>query len=73
MARWVLDCPHCDKYFTHSEIPDSSSFVRDSFTQTETKPVFPDGGLKLVCPNCNGTSVYKRHQLIYQASHAHHA
>jgi endogenous inhibitor of DNA gyrase (YacG/DUF329 family) len=73
MARWILHCPSCDKDFSHSEISDSSSFVRDPFTMSAPKPEFPDGGLKLVCPNCQSTSVYQRHQLIYQASRAHHA
>jgi hypothetical protein len=66
MARWVLRCPDCNKNFTHSEIPESSSSHLDPFTGSVIKPEFPDGGQSVVCPNCKRTSVYQRHQLIYQ-------
>jgi endogenous inhibitor of DNA gyrase (YacG/DUF329 family) len=67
MARWVLDCPNCNKEFTHTNINDRGSALRDPFTSPEAKPEFPDGGLSVVCPNCKNTSVYQRYQLTYQA------
>lgn len=65
MARWVLDCQQCHEEFTHSEITQSGPSLRDPFTQPETKPPFPAGGLKIVCPNCNQPGLYQRHQLVY--------
>ena len=67
-ARWVLYCPHCNEAFTQSEIPETSSSVYDPFTSTVMKPEFPNGGLSLECPLCEGVSVYQRHQLIYRTS-----
>jgi endogenous inhibitor of DNA gyrase (YacG/DUF329 family) len=67
MARWVLGCPDCGKDFTHSEIPESSSFIPDPFIGSAVKPEFPVGGQSIACPNCKSTSVYERHQLIYEA------
>lgn len=67
MARWVLFCPVCNKDFTHSEIPESGSHFTDPFLGDFIKPEFPEGGLRVVCPNCRSTSVYQRYQLIYRA------
>ena len=66
MARWVLGCPECNKYFTHSEIlADSNRSMLDSFVNIP-KPEFPKGGLKMECPNCKKTSLFQRHELIYR-------
>jgi hypothetical protein len=68
MARWVLDCPDCNKDFTHSEISENKSLILDPFIGSIVKPEFPDGGQSVVCPNCKVTSLYQRYQLIYRAS-----
>jgi hypothetical protein len=70
MSLWVLGCPDCQKYFTHSEIPTNGhSQLTDPFVPwLEPKPQFPEGGLTLVCPNCQKTATYERHELVFQAS-----
>jgi hypothetical protein len=68
MARWVLGCPLCKKDFTHSQIPEGSrAWLGDPFAWLGDKPVFPNEGLPLVCPNCQKPSVYKRTELVYRA------
>lgn len=67
MAYWILECPHCNKEFTHSEIS-TGSFVADPFTMSVVKPEFPSGGLSVVCPCCKIATVHQRHELIYRAS-----
>jgi len=64
MARWVLGCPFCDKEFTHTEIAEPRR-LEDYYFQA--KPKFPDGGLRIDCPNCKKASVFQSHQLIYRA------
>jgi len=66
VARWVLECSECKAEFTHSEISESGYSVRDPFTMTATKPEFPADGVTAVCPSCNGTAVYQRHELLYR-------
>jgi hypothetical protein len=68
MARWVLDCPDCNKEFTHSEIPENNRLIPDPFTGTVTKSEFPAGGFTVTCPNCKKISVYQRYELTYRAS-----
>ena len=69
MARWVLGCPECKEDFTHSQIDVASqTFTSDPFAWLGDKPKFPDAGVRLECPNCKKTSVYKRTQLIYRAT-----
>jgi ribosomal protein L37AE/L43A len=66
VAKWVLGCANCNADFTHSEIlPDDR--LPDAFLRAVPKPEFPAGGLQFTCPHCAETSVYRRHQLIYQA------
>jgi len=68
MARWILECHLCSAEFTHSQIYEGSPSIRDPFTRTDIKPEFKSGGESVVCPNCRGTSVYQRYQLLYRAS-----
>ena len=63
MERWVLNCEKCNVDIAHSEIEK----VRDPF-MAFIKPEFPNGGLKINCPNCGETSIYQRYQLIYRDS-----
>lgn len=66
MPRWVLDCPECQATFTHSEIkvPDGLTGARRNWFGD--KPVFPETGSRVECPNCKKSSVYQRHQLVYR-------
>ena len=64
MARWVLDCPNCNKNFTHTEIPSDVG----AFAWSGAKPEFPESGLSVTCPNCNKIAVYQRYELVYKAS-----
>jgi predicted RNA-binding Zn-ribbon protein involved in translation (DUF1610 family) len=63
MERWVLNCEKCNVDIAYSEVEK----VRDPFAAF-IKPEFPNGGLKIDCPNCGETSIYQRHQLVYRAS-----
>jgi len=70
MSRWVLDCPDCNKTFTHSQI----SLIGDMnppdpfLLWAGPKPEFPAGGVALVCPNCKKSFTYQRHELVLQSS-----
>jgi hypothetical protein len=67
MPRWVLGCPECNRDFTHTEIPaDPKRRSFDRFLGTEAKPEFPQGGLRIECPNCKKTSIFQRYQLVYR-------
>lgn len=67
MARWVLGCPACKNDFTYSQIDsDSESSFQDPFAWLGEKPKFPPAGLKVECPCCKETSVYKRNELVYR-------
>ena len=63
MPRWVLNCPSCQKEFTHTEIERRS--FQDYYL--EPKPDFPEEGLSVQCPNCKTSSVYHRRHLTYRA------
>jgi hypothetical protein len=67
MIQWVLHCNRCDGVLVHSNIAEIDSLGFDSYTNL-IKPKFPAGGLRVFCPTCNDSSVYQRHQLIYQKS-----
>jgi hypothetical protein len=67
MAMWLLVCSNCNGKFAHAEIaPEQGLF--DAFARISTKPAFPIGGLTITCPKCGESSVYQRHQLIYQSA-----
>ena len=64
MARWVFNCPECQRDLPHCEI---SADVRiDSFLGFVAKPEFPAGGLKVECPTCKTTSLFQRYELLYR-------
>jgi hypothetical protein len=59
-ARWVLSCRRC-----------GADLVRCPAEQVlaleiAIKPDFPNGGLKVQCPNCGKSFFYERHQLVYR-------
>jgi hypothetical protein len=64
--KWILYCLQCNGVIVHSEI-ERESLGFAAYTNF-TKPQFPDIGLSIVCPSCKSTSVYQRHQLVYQNS-----
>ena len=65
MPQWVLNCSNCHKVFTHSKInPRPETIPYDPLWPT--KPDFPNGGLKLACPNCRTPAVYQRFELMYR-------
>jgi endogenous inhibitor of DNA gyrase (YacG/DUF329 family) len=68
MPQWVLRCPECNANFTHSEIATENQPLRDSFAGLAVKPEFPEGGMRLECPNCKKSSVYQRHELVFRAT-----
>jgi endogenous inhibitor of DNA gyrase (YacG/DUF329 family) len=63
MPRWVLNCPKCQKEFTHTQIERRN--LQDYYL--EPKPDFPEEGLSVQCPNCKVSAVYQRRHLIYRA------
>ena len=67
MTCWVLYCPGCGAELTHSQIYNSDFSGYDPYTSL-SKPKFPDGGLSVFCPQCKGTSLFQRYQLVYQNS-----
>jgi hypothetical protein len=69
MPQWVLNCQHCHKPFTHSEINLVSPASYDPVWPP--KPDFPEGGLRMKCPNCKQPSTYQRYELKY--THDQHA
>jgi hypothetical protein len=69
VPRWVLGCPECDREFTHSEIDASRTpSSLDPFAWIGDKPAIPDAGVRLECPHCKKTSLYKRYQLVYSVT-----
>ena len=64
MARWLLYCPDCKQEFTHAE----THSEKPPYSWFDAKPEFPEGGLNTVCPNCNKSAVYQRHELYYRAN-----
>jgi hypothetical protein len=68
MAQWVLACPGCNKEFIYMKAPSDAGI----FASWSVKPEFPHGGLTVTCPNCQKSSVYQRHQLVYRAARGAH-
>jgi hypothetical protein len=65
MAHWVLNCPHCNSEFEHSEITPVLTVSEYCFPR---KPDFSMEGLRLECPYCNKPSIFHREQLTYRAA-----
>jgi hypothetical protein len=63
MPQWVLNCQHCHKLFTCDEIDLASWAAYDPLWPP--KPDFPEGGLRMACPNCKKGSTYQRYELMY--------
>lgn len=61
MARWVLECPSCNKEFTQSQI---GTNLKLADYYIVPKPDFPTDGLQLECPNCKKASLFQRHELM---------
>ncbi len=40
--------------------------MRDPLGWLAEKPPFPEGGMRVGCPNCKKTSLCQRYQLVYQ-------
>lgn len=64
MPRWVVDCPACEKTFTHSHISEPEAWS-DPFV-SPPKPHIPESGVHLNCPNCNKVFAYYQDQLFYR-------
>ena len=63
MPQSVLNCQHCHKPVTHGEI--NLAFLASYDPLWAPKPDFPEGGLRMMCPNCKKTSTYQRYELMY--------
>lgn len=61
-AYWAVNCHHCRKAFTHSEIPQEHAINY----LLPAKPEFPDGGQELECPHCKSKATYLQTDLWYQ-------
>ena len=64
MARLMFTCPDCKVDFTHTEAPSDGGV----FAYSSIKPVFPDGGIGAVCPNCGKPTVFQRNQPTYRVN-----
>jgi hypothetical protein len=62
MSQCVLSCHHCHKPVTHGEIDLASLASYDPLWAP--KPDFPEGGLRMMCPNCKKPSTYQRYELL---------
>jgi hypothetical protein len=62
LPQWVLNCQHCHKPFTCDEI--DLAFL-GILSLWRPKPDFPEGGLRMSCPNCKKRSTYQRYELMY--------
>src|SRR6202140_2274870 len=69
MPQCVLNCQHCHKPVTRGEINLVSLASYDPLWAP--KPDFPEGGLRMMCPNCKKPSTYQRYELMY--THDQHA
>jgi len=63
MPAWCLRCESCKQDFVHSEF--EQVFFRS--LELPSKPEFPCGGLKCLCPHCGITAIYQRTDLTYRA------
>ena len=63
MPQCVLNCQHCHKPVTRGEINLASLASYDPLWAP--KPDFPEGGLRMMCPNCKKPSIYQRYELMY--------
>jgi len=70
MPHWVLACKHCGRDFPHSEI--NAGLVRLDVNPSGwvDKPIFPEGGQRMECPNCHETAIYQRYMLRYVEQHS---
>lgn len=64
MDRWILKCPGCKTTFTQSVVKPPSK-LSELLYVWPPKPEFPNGGVRLECPNCKTASLYQRNQLTY--------
>jgi endogenous inhibitor of DNA gyrase (YacG/DUF329 family) len=65
MPRWIIECPKCQKQFTHSEISKTiGGAIHDPFA-FPSRPITPEDA-ELKCPHCNESSRYKFFDLRYQ-------
>ena len=62
MASWVLQCQHCSRVFTQSQIREKK--LIDYFVPL--KPELPPEGLELECPHCKAKSIYLPNDLRYE-------
>jgi predicted nucleic-acid-binding Zn-ribbon protein len=66
MQQWVLGCPKCREEFTQSDV--TVPYHGNLEIAWPPKPEFPEGGMRMQCPNCGNISVYQRFQLtLYEA------
>ncbi len=63
--EWILYCPQCAEVAMRSHISESDLGGFDAYTNL-CKPMLPDGGLIVLCPNCGETSVHQRYQLVFR-------
>jgi DNA-directed RNA polymerase subunit RPC12/RpoP len=58
MATWELQCPNCKNKFTYMVIGEE---LEDYYLPL--RPLFPENGQEVVCPNCSYKAIYQRHTL----------
>jgi DNA-directed RNA polymerase subunit RPC12/RpoP len=62
MALWVLACLNCKRDIEQAKINDR---VLLDYLEPR-KPIFPEEGLEVRCPNCGHRSVYRRNEMVYR-------
>ena len=62
MASWVLACQNCKRDIEQAKINDQ--MLLDYLEPR--KPIFPQGGLEVQCPDCGYKCVYLRNEMVYR-------
>jgi DNA-directed RNA polymerase subunit RPC12/RpoP len=59
MATWELQCPNCKNKFAYMRITDDD--LENYYLPL--RPIFPEDGLEVECPDCSFKAVYQRYAL----------
>ena len=62
MASWVLACVNCQRDIEQAKI-DNRALL--DYLEPQ-KPMFPEGGREVECPNCGYRWVYRRNEMVYR-------
>jgi hypothetical protein len=64
MPRWVFRCPGCNGHITYRKVEAKPNKGRYDQFLGEPKPEVPTGGIRIDCPICNKTFLFRAHDLV---------